>query len=278
MSSTAGAIFRPARAARDDSAARQLSAVISLALLGLILGLAVVLVARRLSGSLVSPLSGGGLLLTAIAIESAIVFCRYLLSSTEYSALSSQHLAHWRYLLSPYTILTLIIPGLAAFGILWSLAIRGTPAWAFILTWLLLISAESTPWLLHYRPGLINSRWLPTLRPTVAPRIEIEHPEVPSCLVQQLTRTLEGNRESIHALAKAEIVSNDRLGVVHLSFCPPLAAPPDLSAHALDDEEAEIRITQAETFGVRLEVRLPAAKETPRTVMVEVLGSAPKAI
>jgi len=280
MSSTAGAIYCSHGASRDNGAVRQLPTAISLALLGLVLGLAAVLVIRRLSGALVSPLSGGAILLVALIVESTILLYRSFSSCAEYSVLSTQYFGRWQHSLPPRAVFSLITPEVAALAILASLTIRGTPAWGLILAWLLLISTESIPWLLHYRPGLINTRWLHVLRPTVAPPAESEQPEIPCGLVQQLTRTREGNRESIHAIVQADIAANDHLAVVHLSFCPPLAAPPQLSAYALDADDAEIRITQAETFGTRLEVRLPAAKETPRTLLVEVLGSVtdPKAV
>lgn len=273
MSSTAGAIYRRTRAVPHDSAVRQLPAAISLSLWLLILGLAAVLVARRLSGALVSPLSGGAILMVALTLESTMLVYRYFASCTEYSILSTQYFGRWQHSLPPRAVFSLITPEFAALAILASLTIRGTPAWGLILAWLLMISAESIPWLLHCRPGLINGRWLRLVRPTAAPPVEIERPEIPSGLIQQLTRTREGDRESIHALVQAEIAANDHLAVVHLSFCPPLAARPKLSAYALNAEDAEVRITQAETFGTRLEVRLPATKETSRALMIEVLGS-----
>src|SRR5262245_10622186 len=97
MSSTAGAIYRPHSASRADSAVRQLAAVISLAVLGLILGLAAVLVARRLSGALVSPLSGGAIILVVLALESAITTYRCFLSGTKYSVLNTQYFGRWQH-------------------------------------------------------------------------------------------------------------------------------------------------------------------------------------
>lgn len=273
MSSTVGAIDRSQRAVRGDSALGQLSTATSLALFALALALALILIARRLNGALFSPLSGGAILFVALAIESATALYRYMPSCTQCSVLSIQYFPRWAQLLPQRALLSLIIPGVVAFAILASLTIRGTPAWGLTLAWLLFISAESIQWLHHYRPDLVNARWLTALKPVAAPAAEGEPLEVPPGLVQQLTRTLEANQESIHALVRADIAASDRFAAVHLSFCPPLAAQPQLSAHAIDADDAEVRITQAETFGARLEVRLPAANQAPRTVMVEVLGS-----
>jgi hypothetical protein len=91
--------------------------------------------------------------------------------------------------------------------------------------------------------------------------------------VQQITRVREGDCETIHALFETCVAAGDRLGVTHLAFCPPLAARPELTAHAIDCDEAEVRVTQVETFGARLEVRFGQAAEQPRRIVGEVLGS-----
>jgi len=51
-----------------------------------------------------------------------------------------------------------------------------------------------------------------------------------------------------------------------------------LTAHALDDADAEVRVTQVETFGARLEARFTQASNEARRIIVEVIGSsiAPK--
>ncbi len=280
MSSTVGAIDRRQRASQADRVLRQLSAAISLVVLGLILSLAFVLLLRRLGGALVNPLSGGGFLLMALAIESAIILYRCVDSGTEYSVRSTRYFSRWPRSVPPHLIFSLIAPGLAALATLGSLTIPGTPAWALLLAWLLVISAEAIQWPFHFRPDWLIVHWPPRLRQLAATVAEDEEPDVPRGLVQQLTRTLEGDRESIHALAKAEILANDRFAAVHIAFCPPLAGPPQLSAHAIDTDGAEVRITQAEVFGVRLEVRFTSTKPTPRKVMIEILGSAtaPKAV
>src|SRR5262249_25283923 len=106
-----------------------------------------------------------------------------------------------------------------------------------------------------------------------------EESEMPAGLVQQVTRVRDANCESIHALVRAEIPAGDRLAVFHLAFCPPLARSPELTAHAMEsgDELAaqgvEVRITQAELFGARIEVRVPYSVDQPQCVLGEVLGS-----
>ena len=76
----------------------------------------------------------------------------------------------------------------------------------------------------------------------------------------------------LHALVRADVAAHDRISVIHLALCPPLGARPELMAHSLDAENAETRITQIESFGARIEVRLPRAEAEARSVMIEVLG------
>lgn len=270
MSSTVGATAR-FQSTTGGAPVRRLFTALSLALLSLIIGLAAILLARRLSGVLNTPLSGGAVVLAALAVELTLLLYRCFAFCTEYSVLSTHRGQHT---IPPRAIFSLILPELAALAILTSLTIRGTPAWGILLAWLLLISTESIQWLIFLRLDFTNIRWPSFISPLVSGAADLERLETPRGLVQQITRTKERDRESLHAILKAQIATDDRVGIIHLAFCPPLPGPPELTAHALDADEAEIRITQAETFGARLEVRLPRATTSARDVHVEVLGSA----
>jgi hypothetical protein len=97
---------------------------------------------------------------------------------------------------------------------------------------------------------------------------------LPPNLVQQVTRLLEEEGERVHALARVAIEAGDCVGVLHLAFGPPLVGHPDLTACVVDDPEATARVTDAETFGARIEVRLPRPLPEGRVVWVEVHGLA----
>jgi hypothetical protein len=91
--------------------------------------------------------------------------------------------------------------------------------------------------------------------------------------VQQVTRVREADRESIHALVQVEFAGGDQLAVVHLAFCPPLDAAPELAAHAMEAEDVEVKVTQGETFGARIEARRKAESiREARSTVIEVLG------
>ena len=161
--------------------------------------------------------------------------------------------------------LTLAVASVAAASLLAALTMRGTPAWAIACAW---FAFGSFALLLP----LGTSRRLHLATPDFEDD-EVDAP--PANLVQQYTRQRDdAGGESLHAIAEAEIPAGERLAVLHLAFCPPLATAPQLTAHAIDADDAEVKITTAETYGVRLEVRLSATASQPRRVLVEVLGRA----
>jgi hypothetical protein len=240
MSSAAGA------ATRDPIAIdRDLRAALWVLVVALGCCLSLFLTCRRLAGALVQPPSGAALVTAAIALALAAALLRQIGSPDCRSRL------------------TFALPGIAPILLLAALTLPGTPAWSIVIAWFALIVSEGTSWLVHERPR----------RREMQQPLAADEPEIPAGLVQQVTRVRENNRETMHALASAEFASRDKLAVVHLAFCPPLAARPELTAHALDIDDAEVRITQSETFGARIEVRLPRADDQPRSALVEVLGS-----
>jgi hypothetical protein len=240
---------------------------VAAALFAALVALSLIFLLRRLSGALVQPLGGFGLITVALLSGLAAAGLRSTVLSTQYSVLTKLPLTQ------PLLLALIAAPGIASLVLLAALTLPGTRPLGIAIAWFLLIAGEAASWLALHRSRRRSGRRAAPVRPQ-----PIAHPadetETPAGLVQQLTRVREGGRESLHAMVRAEIPAGDRLAVVHLAFCPPLQAPPELTAHAIDLENAEVRVTQAETFGVRLEVRLPRIVDGQTGVMVEVLGTA----
>lgn len=284
MSSTAGAIPTPVLRHAAQAAAQ--------ALLSLLIALAMVMVLRRLSGAFVQPPSALTLVFVAITLVAVAAAARvmllgsvgrtvYFVLSTQNSVRITRHRAHAISTVSPSVKSTdrliFILPGLAAVVLLAALTMIGTPPLAIAFAWFVLIGTEGLSWLAACGPAPACRTGEPR---AVSNRIAIEEStdepetELPAGLVQQLTRVRDNGRESIHAVLLAEIPPGDRQTAIHLAFCPPLDQKPELTAHALDADDADVRITQAETFGARIELRLPAVAAKRRTALVELLGSA----
>jgi hypothetical protein len=281
MRSTAGAIDHKHPAGGTLAIQRQLLVATLWLVLGLAISLAALLIVRRISGAFFQPLSGVTIVTIAALVELAVVSFRRLairagFTTAQYSVLSTQYSVAY------------VLPSVLALLTLISLTIPGTPLLALLLAWLIVLAGEAAQLHFHFRPSWASTLSPPPLPAPPAPipppwpsEIETElteteatEAEIPAGLLQQVTRVLEDGRESIHALVQANIAANDRLAIVHLAFCPPLANRPELTAHALEMDEADVRITQAETFGARLEVRLPAVVPAERSFLIEVLGSA----
>ena len=93
--------------------------------------------------------------------------------------------------------------------------------------------------------------------------------------MQQLTRhRTESGGESIHAILRASCEPGDARVVIHLTFCPPLARAPKLAAYPIDDSGAEAAIALAESYGARIELRLPRPAAAGDQVLLEVVGEA----
>jgi len=277
----------------DTQTQRQLIVAIAHTALLLFLALAAILMIRRVLGGFHLPLGVTAIALVAAALELAAFCIRNLFRSpvlrdsplsTKYTVLSAQYLipgtmraqtssstpAQLR--LSPVDFLTTTAVLASAIAV----SIPGTLPGGLFIAWLIVACGEIAQRLPQFdfpftflpsKPLLQEQPQLPTASD------ELIQPEILHGLVQQLTRVVEDGRESIHALVNAEVTAHDRLAVIHVAVCPPLAERPELSAHALDCDEAEIRLTQVEPFGARLEVRLPFVSDAARSVVVEILGS-----
>ena len=290
MRSTAGAIEQRPHAGGNRAVQQQLVVASLWMVLALAIAVAALLVVRRISGVFQQPLGSAAIVLLAVVAELAVLLYRQLairagLTLVQYSTLSTQNSVVY------------ILPSALVLAALLSLTIPGTTLFGLLLAWIIVLAGETTQLHFHFRPI-----WDPALPPppplappiptppplpsaTVSKLVEIEpaesecpdlegdEPEIPAGLIQQLTRVREDDHESIHALVQAKIHANDRQAILHLAFCPPLADKPELTAHALDCDDADVRITQAETFGTRLEVRLPAVSGSEHNLVVEILGS-----
>lgn len=229
---------------------RQLAAAVWWTAVVLLAAIAGVFLVRRLSGAFAEPLGGLQLLGATVALILAV-------SLIQFTA------GHDR--------IARIIPIIAAAVGLVSLTVPGTAPWSVGLSWFLLVTAQSVPLLVRFKQSRIKRP--PAARPPTAHDPDEE--TISEQLVQQVTRerTATGG-ESLHALIRVTCLPGDRMAVVHLAFCPPLGATPQLMAHVLDDSGAEAKITLAETYGTRIEVRLAHPAVEGETVLLEMVGEA----
>jgi hypothetical protein len=252
MSSTAGATKR-------------LTAVTVLTAAALLTLFGGVFVLRRWSGAFDQPLGGPGYLATALVSAGIAAAARM-------AALKR----HPHSLGNAADCLLWALPGAGALALLAAVTLPGTPAACVVLGWFGLATAEGVTWLLQLSTmlGLRRSEQRHASGLAVAATGgEVRDEELPAGLVQQMTRVRSEDGESIHALLVIDVPHGRPPSAVHLAFCPPFAAPPELAAHLLDGDAAAVRITRSETFGARVDLDWKGTAAAGRVVL-EVLGRA----
>jgi hypothetical protein len=214
----------------------------------LLVFVAVLLAERRLAGALVAPLDGGTFLRAALGMA-------LLAAAVQLSRLGD-------------IAAKLALAGAAGLALA-AVTLPATPPWSVGLGWFVLAATEVAvflaPTMRWTRATLKNQVVQPT-----EPRLDNDEQ-----LVQRITRMRSpSGGETIQAVARAVFGKGDRLADVHLAFCPPLDAAPKLTARVIGDSDATATITLAQTYGTRIEVRLPQPAPTGMSILLETKGEA----
>ena len=92
----------------------------------------------------------------------------------------------------------------------------------------------------------------------------------PEGVVQQLTRSRAADgTEEISGWLRTSFAAGQRTASVHVAFCPPLAAVPELAVEQIDGPEARIKTAQVLPYGARVDLKLAAASEEPASVLLQ---------
>ncbi len=88
--------------------------------------------------------------------------------------------------------------------------------------------------------------------------------------MQQLTRTRAADgSERLSGWLRAPFLAGQRTASVHVAFCPPFAAVPELSVEQVDGPPARVKTAQLLPQGARLDLKLASAAEEPHDVALE---------
>ena len=227
------------------------------------------LLARRMTGALVQPL--GGFSLVGIVGLGLLLAVGWRLG---WQARGSHATSR--------ALVALALPGIALFLLLCVLSLPGTANWALMLTWLAFLSVEAAWWWAAYssqQPIAPSRSVLPTAdvvaERTARPVIEHDQGSLPENVFQQITRFREADQERVAVILRIPFAAGQRTAVAHVAFCPPLCGVPELATEVIEGPSATVAITNPQSFGARLEVRLDEAAEEACTVVVEAEGCAP---
>jgi hypothetical protein len=269
MRSTAGALTRQSPEPGVLLHGLRLAGGTLLAILWL---LALLFTARRLSGALSEALPPQALILLA----AALVVGRLILAAEAR-----------KWLVSP--VVQIAASGLATLAtglFLLDVSLPGSAPLAISASWFLWTAGEAVAWTIARRSlprhaARHTTAVSPPASAMLLPRApdeqngdEREGEEIPAGLVQRLERVASDDGETVYALVRVPLEAGSRLGVTHLAFCPPLAQAPKLAGAPRDEWASDVRITAAETYGARLEIRLDRPAQAGESVLVEVWSEA----
>ncbi len=103
------------------------------------------------------------------------------------------------------------------------------------------------------------------------------HPngEPPAGVLQQFTRRqLTDGEEEVSGYMRVPFAEGQRTENVHLAFCPPFAAVPQLSVTQLEGPAARVKTAQLLPYGMRLDMKLAETAVDGTTILLQFRASA----
>jgi hypothetical protein len=246
-----------------------LGGYVAVAMLGLLSAAAMMVALRRLAGALTHPLEPGTLLAIGVLVATAAAAIRlgWL----------------WPPRTGPTPLLdqaVMLVTSLAVAALVFGLHVADTSVIGMFFLATLLGGEESWAWAWYVRrcgsipvsgslspvPHPLSP--VPTLRPPLS--VDLETAILPDEVTQQLTRSRAADgTEEISGLLRLAFAAGQRTGSIHVAFCPPLDAAPELEVEQIDGPEARIKQAQLLPYGARLDLKLAAATEEPASVLLQ---------
>jgi len=172
-----------------------------------------------------------------------------------------------------------------------ALSLPGANAWALGLFWLLLAAEEVWAWR-HQTARLINRlrSKRASFRPVRIDPAQSALPHVESArstpgavaeistmpdwpakhVTQQLIRsTAADGADVLSGWLRLGFAAGQRMGNLHVAFCPPFVHTPEFTVLQLDGPEARIKIAQLLPYGARLDLKLISFTEEPTSILLQ---------
>jgi len=172
-----------------------------------------------------------------------------------------------------------------------ALSLPGTNRWGLGFFWLFIAAEELWAW----RPWIIRRLRRPWSKKPPDRRVRVDPAQAtlphaaplettPAALsnlliptdwpakdiTQQLTRSMaDDGSDVLSGWLRLDFSAGQRMGNLHVAFCPPFSSTPELSVSQLDGPEARIKIAQLLPYGVRLDLKLLTLSEEPASVLVQ---------
>jgi hypothetical protein len=106
-------------------------------------------------------------------------------------------------------------------------------------------------------------------RSTVATPIQGTYVRRSPWTTQSIVREMTADGEKVTGELLGRFRAGERTIFLHVAFCPPLPSVPQITCRQISGAEAEVKVSQLQTFGVRFDVRL---KHDPTSTVETLLG------
>jgi hypothetical protein len=90
-----------------------------------------------------------------------------------------------------------------------------------------------------------------------------ESRDLADAVVQQTTRLRTASGDQITGILRAFLLAEQRSETLHVSFCPPLTAIPEIVVEQLAGPPATVKVAEVQTYGARFEMRMNGAPRQP---------------
>jgi hypothetical protein len=263
--------------------------VLAGACLGGLVVVAAILAARRAGGMFAEPLSAGTLFCTGTLIASLTLIAQWP------HRLFARSLAETRERrVDVADVLALGAPVFVAALLAAAMTLPGTSLGGVLLLWLPLVAAQSALVWLHRDRSRIRLADEKTVSNITAAEVEVPPRELaptakthsdeefledelsdeqlPADVTQTWTRRTIDGVDELEGLARVEFRAGARVTNLHVSVCPPFAASPEVFAEATEGAAADVKIAEALTFGLRIEVRRTEPGEKDESAVVAVVA------
>ena len=91
-------------------------------------------------------------------------------------------------------------------------------------------------------------------------------------LNQYITRRNEDGQDTLVGYFRCQLQRHQQRYALHIPLHPAMSAVPQVEAIVMDSDEASIRVTERQRFGLRVEIVLPRPTTETCSVMVEVIA------
>jgi hypothetical protein len=252
----------------------------------LLLGMAALFFLRRLTGGLLTPLSGLPLLLVGVVLVGLTSLLRVPWLS------QGLHVPGGR---APRVARALGLSASLPALVLFALALSSPEAatWSVISLWLI-VAAHELGWaavwrwrdghrlwprsgLQRTRPGAARSGG-PAPSPVAPTSVATTVEQLPTDVTQQIVRSTDAEGvENIHGTLRAQFAAAERTQSLHLAFCPPLEETPTMQCEQVDGPPARLTIAEVQSYGARIDIRLARVADEPTSVTLEFQARCAKA-